>query len=71
MTETLSKCIPNIMQSEKKLIKWQCFLKAHKCFSLKSTQCATILQTEEKQEVTKTTDTHAAECSKAVDWGVK
>ena len=29
-TETLSKCIPNIIQNEKKLIKWQCFLKAHK-----------------------------------------
>ena len=29
-TETLSKCIPNIIQSEKKMIKNQCFLKAHK-----------------------------------------
>ena len=29
-TEALSKCIPNILQSEKKLIRWQCFLNAHK-----------------------------------------
>ena len=35
-------------------------------FSLKCTQHATVMQTESNQEVTKMTDKHAAEYSKAV-----
>ena len=35
-TETLSKCIQNIIQSKKKLIKWQCFLKAQKTLIMKN-----------------------------------
>ena len=41
-----------------------------KSFSLKFTQHATVTQTESNQEVTKMTDKHAAEYSKAVRWNI-
>ena len=49
----------------------QCSSALATSLDIKITQRVTILQTVSNQEVTLKTDKHAADCSKAVCWGVK